>query len=161
MSVNSQNFAIAHADPINIIAPQTVASAGATTSSAVDLTAVSPAEGAAFVVTAGTLGTSGTLAIKLQGSADNSTYYDLTGAALTISAAQFSAGRTAVSISIGRAKAQALLQASNSVDCRYLKLVATTSAANATIAAVYVGSQLRNQPAIGLTNGTDFLALSN
>ena len=161
MSVNSQNFAVAHSDPINIIAPQTVASAGATTSSKVDLTAVSGAAEAGFLVTAGTLGTSGTLACKLQGSADDSSYYDLTGAAITITAAQFAAGRTAVAISIGRNKAQELLQASNSVDCKYLKLVVTTSAANATIAAVYVGSQERVQPATGLVNGTDFLALAN
>lgn len=161
MSVNSQNFAIAHSDPINIIAPQTVGTAGATTSSAVDLTTVAPAEEAAFIVTAGTLGTSGTLAIKIQGSADNSNYYDLTGAAITITAAKFAAGRTAVAVSIGRSKAQALLQASNSVDCRYLKLVVTTSANNATIAASYLGSQHREQPAPGLTNGTDFLAMSN
>lgn len=161
MSVNSQNFAIAHSQCKNIIAPQTVASAGATTSSAVDLTAVAPAEEAAFLVTAGTLGTSGTLAIKLQGSADDSSYHDLVGATITVTAAKFAAGLTAIPISIGRSKAQSLLQASNSVDCRYIKLVATTSAANATIAASYLGSQHREQPVAGLSNGTDFLAMSN
>lgn len=161
MSVNSQNFAIAHSKCVNIIAPQTVASAGATTSSAVDLETVEPAEEAAFLVTAGTLGTSGTLAVKLQGSADNSTYYDLTGATITITAAQFAAGLTAVPLSIGRSKAQALLQASNSVNCRYLKLVATTSANSATIAASYLPAQAREQPQGTTVNGTDFLALSN
>jgi hypothetical protein len=161
MSVNSQNFAIAHSQCKNIIAPQTVVSAGATTSSAIDLEAVGAAEEAAFVVSAGTLGTSGTLAIKIQGSADNSTYADLTGAAITITAAKFAAGLTAIPISIGRAKAQALLQASDSLNCRYLKLVATSSAANATISATYLGSQMRTQPLDGLVNGIDFLAMSN
>ena len=161
MSVNSQNFAIAHSQCKNIIAPQTVSTAGATTSSAVDLTAVAPAEEAAFLVSAGTLGTSGTLAIKIQGSADDSNYYDLTGATITVTAAKFAAGLTAVPLSIGRAKAQALLQASNSVDCRYLKLVVTTSANGATIAASYLGSQHHEQPVPGLVNGTDFLAMSN
>ena len=161
MSVNSQNFAIAHSQCKSIIAPQTVSTAGATTSSAVDLTAVAPAEEAAFLVSAGTLGTSGTLAIKIQGSADDSNYYDLTGATITVTAAKFAAGLTAVPLSIGRAKAQALLQASNSVDCRYLKLVVTTSANGATISASYLGSQHREQPVPGLANGTDFLAMSN
>jgi len=161
MSVNSQNFAIAHSQCKSIIAPQTVASAGATTSSAVDLETVAPAEATAFLVSAGTLGTSGTLVIKVQGSADDSNYYDLTGATLTVTAAKFAAGLTAVPLSIGRSKAQALLQASNSVNCRYLKLVVTTSASNATIAASYLPSQCREQPIGTLVNGTDFLAMSN
>lgn len=161
MSVNSQNFAIAHSQCKNIIAPQTVASAGDVTSSAVDLTTVAPAEEAAFLVSAGTLGTSGTLVIKIQGSADNSTYYDLTGATLTVTAAKFAAGLTAIPLSIGRSKAEALLQASNTVSCKYLKVVLTTSASNATVAASYLGSQHREQPVPGLANGTDFLAMSN
>jgi hypothetical protein len=161
MSVNSQNFAIAHSQIKNIIAPQTVASAGATTSSAVDLETVAAAEAAAFVVTAGTLGTSGTLAIKVQGSADDSTYTDLTGAAITITAAQFAAGLTAVPVSIGRSKAQALFDSTGASKCRYLKLVVTTSAANATIAATYLPSQAKEQPQGTTVNGTDFLAMSN
>lgn len=161
MSVNSQNFAVAAGPAISIIAPQTVSTAGATNSSSVDLESVAAAEEVGFTVSAGTLGTSGTLAIKIQGSADNSNWYDITGAAMTVTAAQFAAGLTAPCLSIGRGLLQSLLYAAQSVDCRYVRLVVTTSANSATIAAVYHPFQLKQQPANGKVNGTDFLAMSN
>lgn len=161
MSVNSQNFAVAAGPAITVIAPQTVASAGATNSSAVDLESVAAAEEVGFTVLAGTLGTSGTLALKIQGSANNSNWYDIPEASMTVSAAQFAAGLTAPNLSIGRSLLQSLLYAAQAVDCRYVRLVVTTSASNATIAAVYHPFQLKEQPAYGKVNGTDFLAMSN
>jgi hypothetical protein len=145
MGMNSKNLALA-------VIPKaaldiTTTSASSVNGTTIDLQALtsSAPQDIAFAVTATSLGT-GTVSYKVQDSADNSTFADVTGA----TSPNLTAKQVYV-ISVGAARVR-----------RYVRVVAVCgSVTNATIYAAFLGYSLREEPPNGTLNGTDFTVLGN
>lgn len=140
MSANSQNFAAA---VVPQLALAVTTGAATTNGSSIDLLTVPGGEEVGFIGLHTTLGTSATF--KVQDSADNSAWADVTGAA---SPALTAIG--AYAISVGKARVR-----------RYVRLVATTVGASTVVSGLFTPFQLGVAPATGKVNGTHYTVLGN
>jgi len=123
---------------LGVVNPQSAA-AGTYDSTGVDMRLF---RRALFILLVGALGASGTVDAKLQGSADNSTFVDITGKTITQLTKAGSDDNKQVLLEISDAE---LLDASATY--RYVRMRVTTGTAASLIAVVALGGDSRYPPA--------------